>query len=230
MHPEANAWRGGLQVFDIDLDALDGRSTLNGLDLLDDEERRRAARMATPVLRQRFVAAHAATRLVLAEALGVDAASLGFATGCHGKPLLATPRLQGFHFNLSHCQGRALLAIADCEVGVDVEGWIGRDTGRLAVDVLSAAELARFLECPPPDQPRELARHWSAKEALLKACGLGLQLDPLSVPVDTRGGWHRLPPPAGSSPWWLQRIELDGPFCAFVASERRIDAALVAYP
>lgn len=229
MHPAPIAWQGGLQVFDIDLDALSGEPSGYGLDVLDEEERRRAARMATPLLRQRFIAAHAATRLVLADALGVGAADLVFATGPHGKPSLATPRVREFHFNLSHCQGRALLAIADCEVGVDVEGWIGRDAARLAVDVLAVAELARFLEVPPGDQPQELARQWAAKEALLKACGLGLQLEPLSVSVDTCGGWHRLPPPADSSPWWLQRVELPGPFCAFVASGRRIQATLVQY-
>lgn len=222
-------WQGGLQVFEIDLDAISHASAGEELGVLDGEERQRASRMATPLLRRRFVAAHAVTRRILGDALGVGAQDIGFVTGPFGKPSLATPLVGGFHFNLSHCHGRALLAVADCEVGVDLEGWVEHDTARLAGHVLAEDELAGFRECALEDQPRDLARRWAAKEALLKACGVGLQLDPHLVSVDTGGGWHRLPPPAGISPWWLQRIEIAGPFCAFVASALSTEATVVRY-
>lgn len=220
MQPAPIRWQGGVQVFDIDLDAFSQGADGERVDVLDENERARAARMATPLLRRRFAAAHGATRQVLGAMLGVDAGRLRFLAGVHGKPSLSVPDACGIHFNLSHCRGRALLAVADTDVGVDLEGWIERDTARLAADVLTDSELADFDACPPDRQPRELARLWAAKEALLKACGFGLQLAPQQVAVASGGGWHTLPSPADASPWWLQRIDIEGPFCAFVASRR----------
>lgn len=229
MHPATTAWQGRLRVFDIDLDASTRARPGAPADVLDAEEKRRAGRMATPLLRRRFEAAHVATRHILGAALDVDPASLSFTLGEFGKPALVGPTDRGLHFNLSHCGGRALLAVTDTAVGVDIEAWVERDIEGLAREVLAVTELERFLEMSPDERPRELARIWSAKEALFKACGLGLQIVPASVCIDAQAGWHRLPEPVQAPAWWLQPIEVDGPFCACVATRRNIEMEVTRY-
>ena len=54
--------------------------------LLDDEERRRAAGHRSAVQRARFVAAHGATRRIVAAHLGLDPGGFTWRRGEHGKP------------------------------------------------------------------------------------------------------------------------------------------------
>lgn len=230
MHRPPNAAKDTVRVFDIDLDAFTLGCDSRMRDVLDERERQRAERMATPMLRRRYVAAHAATRWLLAEVLEVEPRNLVFDLGAHGKPAVSQPADAGLHFNLSHCQGRALLAVADSEVGVDIEGWIERDTLLLAAEVLAADELAHFQGVPMDQQPRELAHAWAAKEALFKACGLGLQIAPGAVRVETGLGWHRLPEATDGSAWWLQSIDVDGPFCACLATRGAVAVDLTKRP
>lgn len=213
-----NPPHGPPRVFDIDLDAFGEERVPELFAWLDEAERQRASRMATALLQRRFVAAHAATRMLLAEQLGVEPDDLGFQAGTYGKPVLARPRARGLHFNLSHCRGRALLAISTSEVGIDLEAWIPSDWASLAREILTPREHERFNPLPAQLKPAELCRYWAAKEALLKACGLGLQLAPDSVAVDLDGGWHRLPAPAAPVAWWLQPVPIHGQFCGYLAS------------
>lgn len=87
--------------------------------------------------------------------------------------------------SLSHSGG--WIAAAACEtgrIGIDVETL--RDVApSLAQRCLSAAELA-WLERAEPGGPRDLrfCRLWTAKEAYLKATGVGLAADPREVSID----------------------------------------------
>lgn len=220
---------GPIRVFDIDLDRFDDERVAGLFELLDEAERQRAWRMATPLLHRRFVAAHAATRMLLAKQLGVEPDVLRLGKGANGKPVLAGPLAHALHFNLSHCGGRALLAVCGDEVGIDIEGQVRGDIDALAADVLAPEELNRFQALPVADRSMELCRLWAAKEALLKACGLGLGLAPASFRIQADGCWHRLPPPADPGPWWLQQLRIQGPFRAYVATRRQLKVSVEQY-
>jgi 4'-phosphopantetheinyl transferase len=128
------------------------------------EEAARAARFLTPVLRSRYLRAHAALRAILGTVTSVP---LVFALHEKGKPYLASaPEVR---FNLAHSRGMALVAVAlHVEVGIDIE--------RVRKLPEYAAIARRYFPegYTTPSSVREFFRHWTRFEALLKAHGAGL--------------------------------------------------------
>ena len=89
--------------------------------LLSSDERARISRYAFAEDQMRFTVARTGLRRILALYTGVDADTVAFAYGEHGKPSLSHRPSPPF-FNLSHSGGLAVAAITRCgEVGVDVE-------------------------------------------------------------------------------------------------------------
>jgi 4'-phosphopantetheinyl transferase len=120
-----------------------------------------------------------AARLLLPaglELLGCDASLEDMRMSPGGKPFLeAHPA----HFSFSHAPGLALAALSlSGPVGVDVE-IVGALAAEAAGHMLTAEERAHLARVPRPE--RELARLWTVKEAVLKADGRGLTLDPRRV-------------------------------------------------
>ena len=109
--------------------------------------------------------------------------------GANGRPCSDPP----VDVSLSHSGG--WIAVAACEtgrIGIDVE--VLRDvTPSLERRCLSAVELA-WLDRAQPGVPRSLrfSRLWTAKEAYLKATGVGLAADPRTVSIDHTGDEPRL--------------------------------------
>jgi 4'-phosphopantetheinyl transferase len=149
------------------------------IDLLDDDERARAARFVFYRDRRRFVAAHAWTRLALASCLNRTPESLRFSIGGRGKPRLvdASPDVR---FNLSHAGERALLAIAlGQEVGVDIEEHRPIEVFELARRFFTPKEVRSIEALAASEQTCAFFRFWTRKEAFIKALGEGL-----SFPLD----------------------------------------------
>lgn len=183
--------------------------------LLDATEIARADRLRGPLLRGRFVLAHAALRRILGAALRQPPQRLPFTHGARGKPALA-----GLHFNLSHADDLALIVVShEVPVGVDLEA--ARPAA--AVDlrtVLSPLERATLHRLADGERAAATLRCWVRKEALLKAAGLGIAdgLDRFSV---TCSGPARLIesrlPPLAVSDWSLARVPLPPPWTGAVA-------------
>lgn len=179
-------------------------------ELLDASERARAVRFATPQLQRRFIAAHGGLRRLLAQATGRPAAELVIAQNALGKPFL--PVEAQLHFSLSHCGGQALVALADAPLGVDIEALIQRDTGVLATQILTPTELSRWRLLAQYEQIESLTEAWTRKEALLKACGLGLRMDPRTL--DASLGEVALP---AEGRFWLSGLSVAPGHCAALA-------------
>jgi len=162
-----------VRLVELHLDALEAE-----FDLLDNDERARAVRFATPQLQRRFVAAHTALRRLLGWAADLEPGLLCIAADAQGKPWL--PEQPGLHFSLSHCGGQALLALDAAPVGVDIEALIQRDTEVLAQQILAPGELDAWRRLPLAHRVEALTESWTRKEAALKACGFGLRVDPAS--------------------------------------------------
>lgn len=163
--------------------------------LLDDEERRRAARLA-PHHRAWFRTVRVATRVIVGELLGAPPEQLRWARGRHGKPELVGA-WTGLAVNLSHSRELALVAVASGrEVGVDVQ-WLRPDLDpvRLAGRFFPAPE-ARFVTAGATRVER-LARFgslWARKESCVKAAG-GRLAQGLSLPVQSPTGPETDPHP-----------------------------------
>jgi 4'-phosphopantetheinyl transferase len=137
--------------------------------LLSPGEQARAARFRFPLDRRRFIARHAALRQILAGYLAQAPESLAFTSGARGKPLLS-----GLHFSLSASGAYAVCAISrDQPLGVDVEQQRPlADLDDLARACLTPAENKIFQTLA--DKNQAFFTWWTAKEAALKALGLGL--------------------------------------------------------
>lgn len=139
------------------------------------DEARRAARFHRDEDRHRFVVARSTRRVLLARQLGVDPATLVFEAGRYGKPRLRSDAGAAPSFNSSHSGRWVLHAIADVEVGVDVER-IRPEFARLDdfLWILSPEERAVASAAAEPMRASAFATIWVRKEAYVKALGEGL--------------------------------------------------------
>ena len=153
---------------------------------LSPEERARAARFRFAGDRNRFLAARAVLRDILARYLDCHPSEPRFSYAPFGKPVLVpSSRGNELRFNLAHSGGLAVYAIAQRrEVGIDVEEirpLFARE--RIAEQFFSQPEIAELRALPVQRQPMAFFNCWTRKEAYLKARGDGLQipLDSFSV-------------------------------------------------
>lgn len=150
---------------------LDGPG-LAGQDVLDPAERDRAASYLRPLDGARFAASRAFSRLILARYTGCPPGQLRFGVGSGGQPRLAGC---GLAFSLARSGGLALLAVARGPVGADLERAVPRGgLADLAAARFSAAETACIERGCGGSPAAGFYRHWTAKEACLKAAGTGL--------------------------------------------------------
>ncbi|MEV6326907.1 4'-phosphopantetheinyl transferase superfamily protein [Streptomyces sp. NPDC051909] len=148
--------------------------------LLDAAERRVYESLTEERVRAQYVTAHALLRTVLGELLHREPSSLSFDKGPHGKPYLTDGSVE---FSLSHSGELVAVALSlDAPVGVDVER-VPEAAAELPLPVLSAEERAVFDRVPGPERSAAFATYWVRKEAVLKATGEGLRVDPARLTV-----------------------------------------------
>jgi 4'-phosphopantetheinyl transferase len=179
--------------------------------LLDADELRRAASFKNPVSKQRYIAVRGLLRRTLAEYLDRDAASLGFTTHAHGKPvLIGTP----LHFNLSHSADKLAIAVSTVgEVGVDIEQIRPRPgLEEIARRCFSSQEFSVWQATPEPERQTLFYRLWTKKEAFVKAVGRGLALGLELCELDMTTGQSFLHIPAEygeAADWQVQELVLE---------------------
>lgn len=170
-----------VDVWTVDLDDA-CRDEAEALTVLSAQERERVALWADPQDRGRRTVGRAALRAILGRYLGRPAAAVPLTAGPFGKPLLAT---DGPRFSLSHDGALAVVAVTErhAAIGVDVERIGRRGPDRLPRRALVAREAAALDVAPPSAREALFLRYWTAKEAVAKACGTGLGLDPRTIEV-----------------------------------------------
>jgi 4'-phosphopantetheinyl transferase len=142
--------------------------------LLTPSELQRAAQFRVPAPRGEFITGRALLRQLLGLYRGADPRTITLRTNTYGK-LHAVGNFP--YFNLSHSDGRVLLAFAEAALGVDIER-IRPDmaTVEIAQHYFSVAEQAVFASLEPGRQVEAFFRCWALKEAYIKAQGKGLSL------------------------------------------------------
>lgn len=165
---------GQTQVWAFDLRA-DPQTVQSWHNSLSSQEVQRAARFARPHLRERFIVAHGLKRALLAQYLRCPPNHIDLDTLPGGKPVLSDVHQSALQFNLSHTQDYLLIAFGQHALGVDIEC----DNPRVAVlDIaqryFAAQEIQGWADLPTQTQRARFYRTWVAKEALLKAQGLGV--------------------------------------------------------
>jgi 4'-phosphopantetheinyl transferase len=153
------------------------------------DERERALRYKIAKPREEFVIGRGLLRGLLGELLETDPRAVPFAYLPSGKPFVDAPGAP--HFNLTHTDGVAVLAVARRRVGVDVERVRAvPNAPGLVKRYFSAAESAAFEALAEPARPAAFFRGWTCKEAVVKAAGatvaclaeFDVDLDPARAP------------------------------------------------
>jgi 4'-phosphopantetheinyl transferase len=190
-HPDGILSDDEVHVWQVDLKAWDKEAS-SLLEMLDGEERERAARFKFPEHRNQFIISRALLRRALGLYLRTEPRQIQFRTTPNGKPELAANSsllINDLRFNLSHTAGATVFAIVHHrQLGVDVERIRETNTMELAERFFSAAEVQWLRSQPASDHIPSFYICWTAKEAYIKAEGEGLSL-PLSsfgvLPVAT---------------------------------------------
>jgi 4'-phosphopantetheinyl transferase len=154
-------------------------------EILSTDEQARAARFRFERDQNRFITGRGFLRTVLGRYLNQNPAEIKFNYTTRGKPTLDVLPGAELHFNLSHSQDFALLAITKiCPVGVDVEQIRTlRDADAIADRFFSERESSMLRALPPEQKPIGFFNLWTRKEAWLKATGEGISesLDKVEV-------------------------------------------------
>jgi len=137
------------------------------------EEQENATRFRFDKHRRRYVASHAAMRKILADHLNISDAELNVVTDRNGKPYIPNNPV---YFNLSHSEEMAILALSEnCSVGIDVE-YVDQKVNAMSIAnrFFHPLEAAQLEGLPGKDLVNNFFRCWTAKEAYLKAMGVGI--------------------------------------------------------
>jgi 4'-phosphopantetheinyl transferase len=179
-----------VQLWRVDLEAIRGEES-RWQEVLSGDERARASQFYFLADRQRFVAARALLRKILAGYFpSTEPAELTFSYSPKDKPSLAGAHAaSGIRFNVSHSGGIALYAFA-CrrEIGVDVEQVRQNfDFEPIARRFFSAHEQRQLAALPEEQRVDAFFRCWTRKEAYIKATadGLSLPLHQFDVSLDS---------------------------------------------
>lgn len=213
--PEVHIWRIRLDRPADEVQRL--------LALLVQDEVCRSERLVTADLRRRFIVARGILREILARYLGVTAEAVRFEYGEHGKPLLGGNHelSQPLHFNMSHSDERALVAVTTAgPVGIDVER-VRNDCAcmQIACNYFSPEKYEWLKSLAPSRQSEEFFRCWTRKEAFVKATGRGLvllgQFDVTQDGIAALPGMY--PDATEAAQWSLQELAVDPGYVASLA-------------
>ncbi len=131
----------------------------------------------------------------------------------HGKPEVAAALAAGWHVSVAHTATRLAVAVADAPCGVDVEDVAAVGRAPVAAVLLAPDEAPRSQDRPDAEA---LARVWVRKEALLKATGHGLAVEPSRITLGPPGEAPALlrwdgPGPRPHRTVWFESVLAEAP-------------------
>lgn len=199
---------------------------------LNSSESARARAFSGPALGEFYAASVVFRRSVLGALLNLPPAEVcfEFLPGSHKPRLASSQNPADWRFNLSHSGECAVLGLVQGRaVGVDLERMRGAVNWRgVAQTAFSVSEQRTLFAVPPIQRPDLFYLIWTAKEAYLKACGLGLgtSLEKVSIAVSA-AEIQVVQPVAGDMwQWGGQSLSLPAP----LQTEYRAAAVVQAAP
>jgi len=156
--------------------------------LLDATELARANRYHFARHSRRFIMARAILRCIIGRYLNIPPKDIAFTYQTHGKPEIPHPAQ--IQFNLSHSQDMALLAIGqNYPMGIDIEFFTDRPYDGIGTHAFSPEENMQLHKATNELKALTFFNIWAQKEAVIKACGLGLHypLTQISMPPLPQG-------------------------------------------
>jgi 4'-phosphopantetheinyl transferase len=176
------------------------------LSWLDDAEYDLAASFTAKQDRDTYLAARVWLRKVLSNELGMAPNELRFNHDTFGASIVVTNassrRAQSINFCLSYTtNGIACVICHECKIGVDIERIVPiAQLSTIAANTLHPSEVRRFIETREDGRLLHFYRLWVAKESLLKAIGVNMDISPscLGFMESYDGQWHLSDYPTGT--------------------------------
>ncbi|NGZ77571.1 4'-phosphopantetheinyl transferase family protein [Saccharibacillus alkalitolerans] len=171
-------------------------------------ERARIQRLKREEDRLLKAASHMLVSVLLGERMGIGYEDLPFRRGVRGKPYLAADASPSFGISRS---GRlAVCALADTEVGIDVErrDFLDADTVRALLGRSAGASGERRAA---PDELQFFYERWTMLESWLKAEGTGLTDERTLASFEPRteeAAFRVEASEAGADPWMIDSYSL----------------------
>jgi len=169
MSDRVHVWRANLDLSGSEIEKF--RS------LLSEDELVRANKFRFSKHKNSFIVARGILRRLLGHYLKIEPQNLKFDYSDRGKPLLGETKSQiSLEFNISHSQQYAVFGFAyDRALGVDIEYLREmKDAVKIARRFFSDREFELIAGLDVSQQARVFFQLWTAKEAYLKAIGVGL--------------------------------------------------------
>lgn len=183
-----------LEIFTVDARTVD----LTRTDMICHERKEKLERLKNEASKRLSLAAELALIKAVRHFYPSAPLPLRYTRGEHGKPYLCD--YPDLHINLSHSGNYAVCAVADCEVGIDIQ-QLRRANFRIAERYFTKDECeyigsseARFFEL------------WSKKESRVKATGTGITIPLNSFSVLENGGsfeFTEITPPEEGYVMWV---------------------------
>lgn len=142
--------------------------------VLSKEEKENANSFKMDYHRKCYILSHVILRLLLSKYTGVSPELIEIHKNKYGKPFIKSHKLK---FNISHSKAKLAIAIAVCEIGIDIE-YVNPnfDIHEILDITLSENEKLNIKKLEPSLQKKQFYLYWTKKEALLKAMGTGINV------------------------------------------------------
>ncbi len=180
---ETHVWRAKLDLSADEITEL--------TKILAKDEQVKANRFRFPKHQRRYIAARGILRKLIGYYLNINSDSIQFEYNSRGKPKIADFLNKiNLQFNVSHSEELALYGITcDRRIGIDIEYLRDMDdAAKIAQRFFSPTESALIAGLHGDEQKRVFFQLWTAKEAYLKAIGVGLAggLDKVEIVLDKK--------------------------------------------
>jgi 4'-phosphopantetheinyl transferase len=133
-----------------------------------------------PAVRAGFLARRRLLRRAVGMRIGAAPGDVLIARDAHGAPRVTSAR-EPIFVSLASRGELVAIAVSDCPVGVDVEPVQAAPAP--AWNILHPREREWLKSRKAEEQPEKFVALWCAKEAYLKAIGLGLRREPAEIAV-----------------------------------------------
>jgi len=164
-----------IYILDISNKSFD----LSKISLLEEKRQENVLTAKNYLYRLRSLYAGLLLRHVLLQEGQAVSTPLDMAYNEFGKPYIEN----GKNFSISHSGNIVIVAVSDCEVGVDAEIKQNKVYTHIARKVMAEKELAQYDNLFGEEKRAYFLSHWVTKEAYLKCVGTGMNKYPSDVEV-----------------------------------------------
>jgi len=193
--------------------------------ILSRDEQVRSARLRSPQLQRRFIAAHGGLRQLLGLYLRADPSEFSFVHNEFGKPALCGAFAGRIQFNLSHAADLALIGVAvGAEIGVDVEQIREEpEFSEIAQSFFTATRVEELNRLPSALRAQKFLSFWTRNEAYAKARGEGIGT---TTQIPQSSGWSFYP--LQPAPGYVGALAVEGSGWRVTHRSVSLDALLSA--